>query len=122
MYSRLDVLNRIMEIGLIPIFYHPDPDVAQHIVAACAGGGARVVEFTNRGDGAWNVFNALLEQRRTSRADAMLGAGSIVDVATAALYVNSGADFIRTSLGDSPIHEGEEKRQGDSLATVAQMY
>ena len=83
-----------MEIALTPIFYHPDPDVAQHIVAACAGGGARVVEFTNRGDGAWNVFNALLEQRRTSRADVIIGAGSIVDVATAALYVNSGADFI----------------------------
>jgi hypothetical protein len=33
-----------------------------------------------------------------------------------------GAFFIKTSLGDSPSHGGEEKRQGDSLAIVVQMY
>jgi 2-dehydro-3-deoxyphosphogluconate aldolase / (4S)-4-hydroxy-2-oxoglutarate aldolase len=94
LYPRLDVLNRIMEIGLVPIFYHPDPDIAHQIVSACAAGGAGVVEFTNRGDGAWTVFNALLEQRRSSRTNVVLGAGSIVDAPTAAFYVNSGADFI----------------------------
>jgi predicted metal-binding membrane protein len=30
--------------------------------------------------------------------------------------------FIKTSLGDSPMNGGEEKRQGDSLAIVVQMY
>jgi 2-dehydro-3-deoxyphosphogluconate aldolase / (4S)-4-hydroxy-2-oxoglutarate aldolase len=93
-YARLEVLNRILAIGLVPIFYHPDPDIAHQIVSACAAGGAGVVEFTNRGDGAWTIFNGLLEQRRRSRAGVMLGAGSIVDAPTAAFYVNSGADFI----------------------------
>lgn len=93
-YARLDVLNGIMESGLIPIFYHEDAGTSQFVVDACASGGARVVEFTNRGDGAWRVFAALLEHRRNSQTDIMLGAGSIYDAATAALYVNSGADFI----------------------------
>lgn len=94
MYRRLEVLNRILEIGLIPIFYHQDTDVARKIVDACAAGGAQVIEFTNRGDSAWQVFLALVEHRRRTQADIMLGAGSIVDAATAALYVNSGADFV----------------------------
>lgn len=93
-YARLEVLNGIMESGLIPIFYYEDVSISQLVVDACAGGGARVVEFTNRGDGAWRVFAALLEYRRNSRTDIMLGAGSIHDAETAALYVNCGADFI----------------------------
>ncbi|MDX1615758.1 MAG: bifunctional 4-hydroxy-2-oxoglutarate aldolase/2-dehydro-3-deoxy-phosphogluconate aldolase [Candidatus Promineifilaceae bacterium] len=93
-YRRLEVLNGIVDSGLVPIFYHEAVSVAGQIVDACATGGARAVEFTNRGDGAWQVFTTLLEHRRRSQTEIMLGAGSIVDAPTASLYVNSGADFI----------------------------
>jgi len=93
-HPRLAVLNSIRQSGLIPIFHHQDVTVAQHILDACVDGGAKVVEFTNRGDGAWRRFTALLDHRQNTQAAVMLGAGSIVDVATAALYMNSGADFI----------------------------
>lgn len=93
-YPRLKVLNGITESGLIPIFHHEDASVARQIIDACTSGGARVIEFTNRGDGAWQLFTALLEHRRNGQADLMLGAGSIVDAPTAALYINNGADFI----------------------------
>ena len=93
-YPRLTVLNAITESGLIPIFYQQEVNVARHIVDACIGGGTKVIEFTNRGDGAWQLFSALREHRQKGRVDVMLGAGSIVDAATAALYVNNGADFI----------------------------
>jgi 2-dehydro-3-deoxyphosphogluconate aldolase/(4S)-4-hydroxy-2-oxoglutarate aldolase len=53
-----------------------------------------VIEFTNRGDGAWRIFTDLLEHRRHNKVDVMLGAGSIVDAVSAGQYVNSGADFI----------------------------
>lgn len=91
---RLEVFNAIMRSGLIPIFYHEELSVARHIVDACVAGGATVIEFTNRGDRAWQTFAALLQYRRNSQSDVVLGAGSILDVATAALYVNNGADFI----------------------------
>jgi 2-dehydro-3-deoxyphosphogluconate aldolase / (4S)-4-hydroxy-2-oxoglutarate aldolase len=93
-YRRLEVLNGIWESGLIPIFYHEELLAAQRITDACVSGGARVIEFTNRGDGAWRVFEALLKHRRDNQVKVMLGAGSIVDEATAGLYVNCGADFI----------------------------
>jgi 2-dehydro-3-deoxyphosphogluconate aldolase/(4S)-4-hydroxy-2-oxoglutarate aldolase len=59
-FSRLEVLNAMVDIGLIPVFYHRDAEVAKKIVSACAAGGARVVEFTNRGDLAYQVFAELV--------------------------------------------------------------
>ena len=93
-FSRLDVLNRMIEIGVVPVFYHEDAEVAKKIVAACSAGGAKVVEFTNRGDLAFQVFGELI--RHFARADpgVMLGVGSVVDAGTAALYISSGANFV----------------------------
>lgn len=92
-YRRMQVLNAIYELGLIPIFYHADPETAARVVEACLAGGARVVEFTNRGDGAHKVFESLME-RFKGHPSLILGAGSIMDAPTAALYIQIGANFI----------------------------
>ena len=92
-YSRLKVLTTMIETGMIPVFYHPDPEVALNIIKACAAGGARCVEFTNRGDQAHEVFRELI-QRLKPEDQMILGAGSILDPATAALYIQLGANFI----------------------------
>ena len=44
-FSRLEVLNTMIEIGAIPVFYNKDVEVAKKIVEACATGGAKVVEL-----------------------------------------------------------------------------
>jgi len=93
-FNRLDVLNTIVETGLIPVFYHPDVEVAKKIAAACAAGGARVAEFTNRGDFAPQVFSELSQYLAKSGPKLVLGVGSVVDAPTAALYVASGASFV----------------------------
>ena len=49
-YSRLRVLNTMIETGLVPVFYNPDVDVASKIVEALAEAGVRCFEFVNRGD------------------------------------------------------------------------
>lgn len=86
------------DTGLVPLFYHPDPEKAFQITAACYRGGARVVEFTNRGDFAHEVFAALARRVRIEFPDLILGAGSIQDAGTAALYLQLGAGFIVTPL------------------------
>jgi 2-dehydro-3-deoxyphosphogluconate aldolase/(4S)-4-hydroxy-2-oxoglutarate aldolase len=93
-FTRLEVLNAILETGLVPVFYNGDAVVAEKIVAACVEGGARVVEFTNRGDRAWNVFTRLIEWAEKACPEIILGAGSVVDMPTAALYIASGASFV----------------------------
>jgi len=82
------------QIGLIPVFYNPDIEVVKKIACACADGGARVIEFTNRGDRAIDVFTKLAAFRDVERPDLVFGVGSVCDAPTAALYINAGADFV----------------------------
>ena len=93
-FPRLTVLNRIIEQGVVPIFYQGDVEVATEIVAACIRGGANVVEFTNRGDFAYQVFDALVKHFAVAEPDLILGVGSVSDPGTAALYINNGANFV----------------------------
>jgi len=93
-FSRLETLSAMKRIGLAVVFYHPDADVGKRVVAAAADAGARVIEFTNRGDGAARVFADLEAYRSKERPDAILGVGSIVDAPTAGIYINNGADFV----------------------------
>jgi len=93
-FKRLDVLNAMVQTGVVPVFYHGDAETAVSIVRACADGGARVIEFTNRGDRASVVFAELARRFAEERPEVILGAGSIVDAPTAALYLSAGANFI----------------------------
>ena len=88
------------ELGLIPVFYNSDFEIAWNIVTACADGGAKCIEFTDRGDRAISVFTKLAEYRDAERPDIILGVGSICDSPTAAMYIAAGADFIVGPLLD----------------------
>jgi len=92
-FSRLQVLNQMVDTGLVPVFYHADVDVATRIVEALLDGGVRCVEFTNRGDQAHLVFGELVGRFKDDRL-AILGAGSVLDPGTASLYIQLGANFI----------------------------
>lgn len=91
-FSRLEVLNSLLDIGLLPLFYHAEAETALEVVSACAQGGARLVEFTNRGELAYPVFTELV--RRFAKSDVILGVGSVPDAPTAALFIAAGANFI----------------------------
>lgn len=80
--------------GIIPVFYHPDPEVCFEVVKACYKGGLRVFEFTNRGDYAHEVFALVNKRLSTECPEVILGAGSVLDAGTASLYIQIGANFI----------------------------
>jgi 2-dehydro-3-deoxyphosphogluconate aldolase/(4S)-4-hydroxy-2-oxoglutarate aldolase len=93
-FSRLKTLIEMENIGVIPVFYNSEIEVAKNIVKACAEGGAICIEMTNRGDGAIDIFKELELFCKSSLPEVILGAGSIVDAPTAALYIGYGANFI----------------------------
>ena len=93
-FSRLEVLNTIVETGLVPVFYHSDVAIVKKVAEAVAAGGARVLEFTNRGDFAPLVFTELSQYLAKVNPKIILGVGSVVDAPTAALYIASGANFV----------------------------
>src|SRR5512135_2461700 len=92
--DRLSVLAAIEAQGVIPIFHHDDLEVCTRVIAACSRAGAKCVEFTNRGDYAAHTFLELSRHFAKSDPSFVLGAGSIVDAPTAALFIANGARFI----------------------------
>ena len=103
--TRLDLLQTTLETGLVPLFDTDDPGLAVDIVASCVEAGARVVEFRQRRPRAHSVFTELVRQCAASVPTVILGAGSIVDAATAALYIASGAAFIVSPMLSPQIAE-----------------
>ena len=93
-YRRFEVINAIYDLGLIPVFFNENLETAKNIVKACADAGARVVEFTNRGDFAYRIFSELVGYFQIHRPDIILGVGSVMDAPTAAIYINNGANFV----------------------------
>ena len=82
------------ETGMVPVFYHSDIEVAKQVLKACYDGGVRAFEFTNRGDFAQEVFAELVKYAARVCPEIIVGIGSIVDPATAALYLQLGANFV----------------------------
>lgn len=93
-FPRLSVYQAILESGLVPLFYHPKVDTGTQIAKACLDGGARVLEFTNRGDFAYDVFRELSRSLVDKKSRQILGVGSVVDAPTAAMYIGAGANFV----------------------------
>ncbi|MGH1432853.1 MAG: bifunctional 4-hydroxy-2-oxoglutarate aldolase/2-dehydro-3-deoxy-phosphogluconate aldolase [Lewinella sp.] len=95
-FSRIQVVQSMQDSGIVPVFYHSDVTIAKEALSACYRGGARLFEFTNRGDFAHEVFRELSLFARKELPEMILGVGSITDAATASLYMQMGANFIVT--------------------------
>ena len=93
-YSKLQVLVTMKETGIVPVFYHPDPAVAKQVLKACYDGGIRVFEYANRGDFAQGVFSVLVKYAEAELPGMIMGVGTVVDPATAAMYIQLGANFV----------------------------
>lgn len=79
---------------MVPVFYHKDASIAKGVVKACYAGGVRLFEFTNRGDFAHEVFTEVVKYAASECPEMAVGVGSVVDPATAALYMQLGACFV----------------------------
>jgi 2-dehydro-3-deoxyphosphogluconate aldolase/(4S)-4-hydroxy-2-oxoglutarate aldolase len=93
-FMRLEVVNTLLDIGLVPLFYNPDVQTSIELAFACSRGGAKVIEFTNRGELAYPVFSELVRHCAKQDPDLIPGVGSVIDAPTAALYIAAGANFI----------------------------
>ncbi len=97
-YSRIEVAQTMGETGLVPLFFHPDIEIAKKVLKACYDGGARLMEFTSRGDFAFEVYNGLQKYAIAELPGMILGVGSVTDAAAASLYMQLGANFIVTPV------------------------
>lgn len=97
-YSRIEVATVMKETGMVPLFFHSDVELGKKVVKACYDGGARLMEFTSRGDFAFEIFGELNKYALAELPGMILGVGSITDAAAASLYMQLGANFIVTPV------------------------
>jgi 2-dehydro-3-deoxyphosphogluconate aldolase/(4S)-4-hydroxy-2-oxoglutarate aldolase len=93
-HDRMTVLTAMMGQGVIPVFYHPDVETCVNVIQACANGGAKCIEFTNRGDFASHVFLDVARHFAKADPSVIMGVGSVVDAPTAGIYIANGARFV----------------------------
>ena len=93
-FDKIAVLNKMDQAPMVPVFYHSDAVTACNVVKACYDGGVRVFEFTNRGDFAHEVFAEVVKFAAKECPEMAVGVGSVVDPATAALFIQCGACFV----------------------------
>lgn len=97
-FSRIEVANIMKETGLVPLFFSQDLELSQQVLKACYDGGARLMEFTARGDFAHETFGELTKYAIKELPGMVMGVGSVTDAASASLYMALGANFIVTPV------------------------
>ena len=97
-FSRLEVAEVMKQTGLVPLFYNSDLEISKKVIQACYDGGARLLEFTARGDFAHEVFGELNKYVLKHMPRMIMGVGSVTDAASASRFMALGANFIVTPV------------------------
>ena len=97
-FTRMEVAQVMKETGMVPLFFHSDINLSKQVLKACYDGGARLMEFTARGDFAHEVFGELTKYAIKELPGMIMGVGSVTDAAAASLYMALGANFIVTPV------------------------
>lgn len=87
-------LSLVIEQGVLPLYFHPDVEISVQILKALYHAGARLVEYTNRGENALNNFLQLRKVADEELPGLQLGVGTIINRIEATEFINEGADFI----------------------------
>jgi 2-dehydro-3-deoxyphosphogluconate aldolase/(4S)-4-hydroxy-2-oxoglutarate aldolase len=93
-HSKAEVLATIRREGVVPVFYNADIDTTREVARRLVAGGVSTIEFTNRGDGAIEVFADLVGWARRELPELVVGVGTVVDATTAGHVIDLGANFV----------------------------
>jgi 2-dehydro-3-deoxyphosphogluconate aldolase / (4S)-4-hydroxy-2-oxoglutarate aldolase len=88
------VSGKIVQQGILPLYFNADETVSVEVLRSIFKAGIRAVEYTNRGDAALTNFKKLVEVKNREMPDMLLGVGTIKTLQQAESYINIGADFL----------------------------
>lgn len=89
--KKAEVIQKIIEIGLVPVVRASSADEAMRVIDAIREGGVTVLEITMTVPGAVKVMEAVSERYG---ADVLVGAGTVLDPETARACILAGAQFV----------------------------
>jgi 2-dehydro-3-deoxyphosphogluconate aldolase/(4S)-4-hydroxy-2-oxoglutarate aldolase len=94
MANKQDVLNTILQQGILPLYFNADETVSIEVLRAIYRAGIKAVEYTNRGEAAFKNFKKLVGLRNSEMKGMLLGVGTIKNLDHAKNYSDAGADFL----------------------------
>ena len=89
--SRAEVVRAIEAVGVVAVVRLPDAAQAQAVTAALVAGGVTAIEITMTVPGAVDLIATLAA---TAPATVIIGAGTVLDAATATAVIDAGAAFV----------------------------
>ena len=92
MLRKEEILTKLTDCGLVAVVRANSADEAIKISDACLAGGCTGIELTFTVPGADKVIAALADKYKNG--EMMLGAGTVLDAATARIAMLSGAEYI----------------------------
>jgi 2-dehydro-3-deoxyphosphogluconate aldolase/(4S)-4-hydroxy-2-oxoglutarate aldolase len=92
MTSKMKILNRIMEVGVVAVVRAENSDQALKIADACLKGGVDAIEITFTVPGAADVIKDLVATYKNG--EMLIGAGTVLDPETARAAILAGAQFV----------------------------
>jgi len=94
MDKKTDLLKLIPEQGVLPLYFYKDPEVSLRVLKALYNAGIRAVEYTNRGEAAFQNFKKMRALCDKELKEMYLGIGTIKNGQMAQTFIDAGADFI----------------------------
>ena len=120
-----EIVQLMVKTKIIPLFYEGDISVAKQLIDVCYEGGARIIEFTNRGERAAEVFKDMIPYCEEKYPEMVLGVGSISSVEQAENFLAMGAHFLVSPFLDKDIADYCNSRDilwTGGCATLTEMH
>lgn len=90
--KKLDVLKRIVDVGVVAVVRADSEKEAENIAKACIDGGISAIEITFTVPGADKVIASL--KKTFNSSELIVGAGTVLDSETARIAILNGAEYI----------------------------
>jgi 2-dehydro-3-deoxyphosphogluconate aldolase/(4S)-4-hydroxy-2-oxoglutarate aldolase len=94
MSKKDELLQLIPQQGILPLFFHKDPEVSIQVLKALYDAGIRAVEYTNRGEAALANFKLMKQLCESEMKDLYLGIGTMKNAEMAKTFIDAGADYL----------------------------
>jgi 2-dehydro-3-deoxyphosphogluconate aldolase/(4S)-4-hydroxy-2-oxoglutarate aldolase len=93
-HNKADVLAAIERDGVVPVFNDSDVAITKEVARCVVAGGLSTFEFTNRGEGALEVFADFITWARAELPELIVGVGTVTEPVAAVRAIDLGANFV----------------------------
>ena len=92
MSNKIETLAKIQDVGIVAVVRATSIEQAEKITDACIAGGVAAIELTFTVPHADKLIEAM--RAKYSSGEIIIGAGTVMDAATARIAILAGAEYI----------------------------